>query len=257
MTTMQDQSSLRRRSYAAAVHLAASFAIALVAAALVFGLWYPGPYRLLSGGRGLFVLVVTVDVVIGPLLTLVVFNTAKSRIHLRCDLLVIVLVQLVALAYGMHTVYRVRPVALVLEVDRFRVVSAADVYEPEIGQGRPEFRHLPLTGPWTLGVRPSRDDKERSEALFLGLDGYDVGQRPIFWRPYSESRQDAIARSRPVSQLAHRYPLRRAELDAILVDLKLSPQSARFLPLLARVDSVVLLDETGEIAGFAPFDGYF
>ena len=61
------------------LHLVISLALAVAAAALVFGLWYPYPYREISGGRELFLLIVAVDVVAGLLITLAVFNPAKSR----------------------------------------------------------------------------------------------------------------------------------------------------------------------------------
>jgi hypothetical protein len=48
-----------------------------VAAALVFGVWYPYPYREISGGRELFLIVVTVDVIWGHCITLAVFNRTK------------------------------------------------------------------------------------------------------------------------------------------------------------------------------------
>lgn len=262
MVTVSRVQTLRRldlplRARAAGIHLLISFLIAGIAAALVFGLWYPGPYRWLSGGRGLFFLVVSVDIVMGPLLTFAIFDVAKGWPHLRRDLAVIAAMQLLALAYGLHTVYEVRPVALVFEVDRFRVISAADVYQPELEQARPEYRSLPLTGPWLLGARKTTAGSERTEAIMLGLKGYDVSQRPIFWQPYSDSKEAALARARPVSKLRDQYAQRGAELDALLKELHLSADAARFLPLMARVDWVVFLDGAGEIAGFAPFDGFF
>ena len=73
------------RLRASAIHLAISLSIATLAAWLVFGWWYPYPYRERSGGRELFTLVVAVDVVLGPLITLVIFNTTKTRRHLLMD----------------------------------------------------------------------------------------------------------------------------------------------------------------------------
>ena len=75
-------SSWKHRLRASTIHLAISLLIASLAALLVFGWWYPYPYRELSGGRELFTLVVAVDVVLGPLITLVIFNTTKMRSHL-------------------------------------------------------------------------------------------------------------------------------------------------------------------------------
>jgi hypothetical protein len=66
------------RLQASAAHFALSLLVAALAAALVFGVWYPYPYREISGGRELFFIIVAVDVVMGPLLTFAVFNR-KNR----------------------------------------------------------------------------------------------------------------------------------------------------------------------------------
>ena len=79
----------RSRLRAAAIHLALSVAVAGLAGLLVFALWYPYPYREISGGRELFLLVVAVDIVIGPLITFAVFNRAKPVAELRRDLAVV------------------------------------------------------------------------------------------------------------------------------------------------------------------------
>ena len=60
--------SWKSRLRASAIHLAISLSVATLAALVVFGWWYPYPYRELSGGRELFALVVAVDVVLGPLI---------------------------------------------------------------------------------------------------------------------------------------------------------------------------------------------
>ena len=112
------------RARAAAIHLTISLALAALAGLLVFAVWYPYPYREISGGRELFILVVTVDVVMGPLMTLAVFNLSKPRKELFRDLAVIAVLQIAALVYGLWTVAVARPVHLVFEIDRFRVVHS-------------------------------------------------------------------------------------------------------------------------------------
>ena len=98
------------RLRASAIHLAISLGIAALAALLVFALWYPYPYREISGGRALFLILVSVDVIIGPLITLAVFNRAKPAKELRRDLASGGLIQLAALAYGLWTMFLARPV---------------------------------------------------------------------------------------------------------------------------------------------------
>lgn len=250
-------SPLARRLRAAGLHLLASLAIAALAAALVFGLWYPGAYREMSGGRELFLLVTGVDVVLGPLLTLVAFDIRKPGRELRRDLAVIGLIQLSALVYGLHTTYVVRPVALVFEVDRLRVITDDDVRKEELPAAQPGFRDLSITGPTLIGARVPAEGEERNEALFLGLQGWDVGQRPTFWEPYHRSRPRALERSRPVQALLQRYAGRRDQLERALADAGLDPATARFLPVRARGDWVALMTPDGDVAGFAAFDGFF
>ena len=150
---------LRPRAYAAGLHLLISAAVAGLAAVLVFFVWYPGAFRHMAGGRDLFLLVTAVDVVIGPVLTFAVFNRAKGKRHLSRDLAVIALLQIAALVYGLHTVYIARPVAMVFEVERFRLVSANDVLVEELPKALPEFRELSLTGPQADRRPPARNGR--------------------------------------------------------------------------------------------------
>ena len=82
-------------------------------------------------------------------------------------------------------------------------------------------------------------------------------QLPPFWQPYSESTADALARSRPVTLLLARYPERVGELEDLLRELKIDPESTTFLPVMARGDWVALLDQAGAIVGYLPTDGFF
>ena len=135
------------RFKAAGIHLVISLVIAALAAALVFYVWYPSPYGQLSGGRELFLILISVDVILGPLITLFIFNRAKPLRELRRDLAVVALIQLSALGYGMWTVFVARPVHLVFEVDRFRVVHAIDVPAELLDPTPAGIDALPITGP--------------------------------------------------------------------------------------------------------------
>lgn len=248
---------LPARLKAAGVHLLISSAVAALAAGLVFLLWYPGIYRLMSGGRELFLLVTSVDVVLGPMLTFAVFNLKKGWPHLRRDLAVIAAIQLVALAYGLNTVYEARPVAMVFEVDRFRVVTAVDVYRLDLPEALPKYRTLPLNGPWLLVAELPEAVEERNKALFMAVGGVDIGQRPKYWRPFDEGRAVALARARPIEALMKKYPERAPEIQATLTEARLTTASARFLPISARGDWIAVLDPSGEVTTFLQADGFF
>ena len=247
-----------RRAHAAGIHLLLSAAVAAAAAGLVFGAWFPGIYRLVAGGRDLFVLITSVDVVLGPLLTFAVFDLKKDWPHLRRDLAVIGAIQLAALVYGLHAVYQSRPVGMVFETDRFRVITAGQVYLPELPKARTEFRQLPLTGPWLLGARAATAGNEHNDALFKALEGVDKAERPIFWQPYADSTADALARARPLATLLAKYPALASEVKDNLLSLKVDEAGAKFLPLIGRGgDWVVILDSAGQPVHYVQAEGFF
>jgi hypothetical protein len=252
---MDPSHPFRLRLLAAGSHLAASALLAAAVALLTLGLWYPGDFAEMAGGKRLFLLILGVDVVMGPLLTLIVFNIRKPRNELIRDLAVIAVLQLAALAYGLHTLYAARPVALAYEPGRFRVVAANQVPLERLPSARPEYRHLPLTGPWILGTRATRPE-ERLRSLEEALNGIDIGQRPERWQPYAESREAILSDAKPVADLLRRHEGHRQELLDRLAAQGLDPARSRFLPIVARGEWVALLDERGEIVGYAPFDGF-
>jgi len=92
------------------IHLGLSLVIFAVLLLLIMQFWYPGFLFTTSGGWDAVRLIIGVDLILGPLLTLLVFNPKKAS--LKKDLSVIALVQTLALAWGTHTIFDTRPVAL-------------------------------------------------------------------------------------------------------------------------------------------------
>ena len=246
------------RLRAAGIHLAISLTLAILAALLVFVVWYPYPYRDISGGRELFLIVVAVDVVMGPLMTLAVFNTAKPRKELRRDLGIIGLLQLAALAYGLWTVAVARPVHLVFEIDRFRVVHAIDIPPEFLDQAPPELRQLPLTGPTLLSVRDFKDSKESFEATMAALQGAALGARPDFWQSYEKSKPQILALAKPLAELKARFPANKKEIDSALQTAGRIPISVGYIPMVGRQTFwTVLIDlNTAEVLAFVPIDSF-
>lgn len=246
------------RLQASGIHLGISLLIATLAALLVFALWYPYPYRDSSGGRELFLIVITVDVILGPLITLAVFSRNKPRQELVRDLAIVGLIQLTALAYGIWTICVARPVHLVFEVDRFRVVHAVEIPEELLDRAPPTVHKLPLTGPTPLAVRPFKDSQEESDATIAALGGVSLSARPDLWQNYPEARHRVLAASKPLSELRQRFPQQTAEIDAVVAGLGAPNDTLRYLPMVARNTFwTVLLDaKTAEIRGFVPLDSF-
>ncbi len=245
------------RLQAAAIHLAISLAVAVLAALLVFFVWYPYPYREISGGRELFLLVVVVDVIMGPLMTLAVFNLKKPRKELRRDLAVIGTLQLAALFYGLWTVAIARPVHLVFEIDRFRVVHAVDVEPALLKRATPDLQQLPLMGPTLLSVREFKDSKESFDATMAALQGLDLATRPDFWQSYEKAKTQIIAKAKPLADLKTRFPARAIDIDAAIITVPANTPIG-YIPLHSRSNfwTVLINTNTAEVLGFVPLDPY-
>lgn len=235
--------NVKRRIRATLLHLIGSLLVAAFCAVLVFGLWYPPPYAVLAGGVGLFVLVSVVDVVVGPLLTLVAYNVEKTRAHLRRDIFIIAVLQLTALAYGLLAVYEARPVLLAAENKLFRVVAANEVDMGEINAAPAELRYLSLTGPRLVGVRLARNGDEKLESIQRALEGYDGGARPSYWEAYDDSRERIKVQLSPLDDLGAVGSKATASIDAVLTQYQKTRDQVGYLPIKARAeDWIVLLD---------------
>ena len=249
----------RAAARAAAVHFLASMLVALLAATVVFGLWYPYPYRELAGGRELFLIVVAVDVVCGPLLTLVLFNPRKSRRELFLDLSLVALVQLAALGYGLYTVAQARPVYLVFEVDRFQVVSAADVQPGALKPEAGGLHVLPWTGPLIIGVRDPRNPDEKLQSLDLSMQGLEPSARPDWWQVYELSKPQVLKRAQPIDALRKKQPGAVSLIDQAVGESGTGESALGWVPLTSfrSTSWVAFVDlKTAEVLAFAPVDGF-
>lgn len=259
---MSFQLRLRSAGKAASFHLLGSLIVALLAAVFVFLVWYPHPYGLLSGGRKLFLVLVGVDVVCGPLLTLILFSPKKPRREIWTDMALVIAIQLGALVYGLHMAYQARPLFLVHEVDRFRVINLQDYLGEDLSvqlDALPQGLKLGIfDGPVTAGVRDPINREERHEVMLDSVTGgRDYSQRPDFYVPYDSVYQSkAVQRARPLSGFVKRYPDTAAEADKIVVSHGITVGDAVFLPVLHKQDWIAVLDKSGRILGFLPGDGF-
>ena len=248
----------KERLRASGIHLGISLCLAVLSAALVFGFWYPYPYREISGGRELFLLVVAVDVVMGPLITLAIFNRAKPRRELLMDFTVVGLLQLAALGYGLWTVFAVRPVHLVFEYSRMSVVHAIDVDSDLLAKAPPSLQTLPVTGPTVIALRPFKNPAEQFDATTAALKGFRLAARSDLWQAYEPARADVLKEAKPVAELRVRFSNQAAEIDRAIAATGKPVTDLRYLPLLSRKTAwTVLLDTTtAEPLGYLPLDSF-
>jgi len=225
------------------LHLAVSALIALAVIGIVFYLWYPAPLHTAVGVTQIFLILLAVDVVLGPLLTLLVFKVGKKTLIM--DLTVIAVLQISALGYGLFTVAEGRPAWLVFAKDRFDLVRVLDIDERKLDQADLAYLQPSLLGPqWVAAVNPT-DSNERNDILMESvMTGIDIAQRPNLYQPL-ESQKTEIQQcllefsALPASNTAE-------SINSVLAE---HPDADSWLPLRANNQDMVVLmhKDTAEV----------
>lgn len=186
---------------AAGFHLLSSLLIvSLILSPAYFLLFGAELFELASAGK-IFLLVIVVDIVLGPLLTLIAYDPKKTK--LKQDLTLIILFQLVAMIYGAYTLYSGRPSHAVFAIDRFELVRANEIYvPPNFTVEQNSVSAASTYGiKWVYAERPSSNEK-RNALLFSALDGGpDLAQSAEFYRPIDLGFSDILKKSEPVEHL--------------------------------------------------------
>jgi hypothetical protein len=239
-------------------HLLGSGAAALVSSGLVFLVWYRWPLAAATGVTEIFLLLLAVDVVMGPFMTLVVFNPAKKE--LKRDLAVILLLQICALLYGLYAVFVPRPVYLAFNVDRFDLIYANDLTNEKLRKVvDPRFQSVPLFGTEVIAARTPDSVKARNDILFSATaGGDDLPQMPQYYVPYQQLKVDVQKHIRPLQELKSFNAEKTAAIDALGSKYAAIPGGIGFVPLRGKVKDLTVIvrrdsAEVLEVEDFKPW----
>ena len=238
------------RHRAAALHLGASAVLGAMLGALTWFVWYPTPLFRAVGGADVFATLLAVDVMIGPLLTWIVFRPGKAS--LRMDLTTIIMLQAIAFSYGVYTLFDGRPVYIAALGHRFDLVRANEVDPSDL---KAAGKHLPWFGPQWVGTREATDAKERERVLFAADAGADYGNFPQYHQPLAAMRAEILAKASPAAALRALNPGASEAIDRWLADHGHDVDNIVFQGIKSRnEDMTVMIDRhSGDIIGIAPF----
>ena len=202
----------KRRAFL--VHLLLSTLVVGTVCTIIFFVWYPGPYFDARGAWSILRVLVGVDLILGPTLTLILYKPGKPG--LLFDLIVIAVIQLSALIYGTTVFYQERPYFTVFAVDRFQVLARGEVDETNVDLD--ELGDKPFVGPLLVAAvlpdDPAEFQRLLEEVLFEGKP--DLERRPEYWRRYEERRSDVVARAMSLERLADARPGARRQIETLL-----------------------------------------
>ena len=219
-------------------HLSISFLIALLVIGLVFFLWYQTPLATAVGVTQIFLMILAIDVIVGPILGWLVYKEGKKT--LKFDLSVIIIIQIAALCYGVYSIEQGRPAWLVFHADRFELVRKNDILLENIDQAQSQFQHVSWSKPQFVAVKSAVSIQQHQNDIFTEvLGGISLAQQPERYVELTEAKAKIQQRALPLKEL-ELYNL-KIEVEKTLAKY---PKADAWLPLKATaVDMVVLVNK--------------
>ena len=243
---------------ACSLHLLISVLIGLLAAFFVFSTWYPAPYAQLSGGLKLFFMILGVDIILGPLLTFIVFNPKKPKKEKLFEFVVIATIQASGLFYGGWTIFQARPAYTVFEYDRFRIIHTTDIPEDLSNSISSEFKKGLFEKPKWLALRPLTANEQFDLTISAASGGPAVSALPHLWIPYTKGAEAILKSAQPYADLATRFPERKQDLDALINKYNINASQISYLPIQGREDvwTVLLDSNNAQSIAFIDIDSF-
>lgn len=219
-------------------HLSLSFIISLIVVGVVFFVWYPTPLATAVGVTQIFLMMLAIDVIIGPILGWLVYQEGKKT--LKFDLSVIIGIQIAALYYGVFSIEQGRPVWLAYNVDRFELVRKNEIIDEHLDQAQSQFQQTSWFKPQFVATEFSKDANQRSEDMFAEVfNGISIAQRPERYVELTQAKTQIQQRALPLKELEQYNS--KTEVEKTLAKY---PKADAWLPLKANaVDMVVLIDK--------------
>lgn len=224
-------------------HLSVSLLIAFLALLLVFIFWYSYPLAQAVGVTHLFLMMLAIDVIVGPVLGFIVYKEGKKS--LKMDLAIIILIQLSALIYGLYSIEQGRPAYIAYNIDRFELVRKNELVDSNIQQAQPQFQKPSWFKPQYVATEFAKDTQQRNDEMFAEVfSGISIAQRPERYVELTQAKTQIQQRALPLNELEQYNS--KAEVEKALAKY---PNADAWLPLKANaVDMVVLLNkETAEV----------
>jgi hypothetical protein len=242
---------MRFRLKAFSLHLASSATVlTLILGALYLG-WYRWPGWHLTEVTQVVLIMVCVDVVLGPTLTFIIANQKKPRRELTRDIGIIVTVQLCALIYGAGSLWNGRPLYYAFSENVLQQVQAYDIDAAEAEAARnqnpalaPHWYSLPR---WIWAPLPQDAEESRKIVTAAITGGDDVISMPKYFKPWEDGLPSLRKQLKKVDDVAYFAKSEKAKLKekmrvAGLPDDQVNsmPLTGRGHPLLAVFDPATL-----------------
>lgn len=220
------------------IHLGFSAVLYIVLLYLIVFHWYPQPYFAADGGWEGVQIITGVDLVLGPVLTLLVYRAGKRG--LKFDLTLIATLQIAALIWGTWLVYGQRTAAVVFASARFSTLSAEQVVDA--GERAMQLVAESTTRPPYLMVPIPADKKEYTKLIGQAMaSGIPLAMRGELFQPINaDNRKQILDAGIDIERRVEGLADDREKLDEFLAKHGGRAEDYAFVPLSCRYRFLLL-----------------
>ena len=230
--------AIKSRLKASGIHLCFSIAIFIAALYFIVFHWYPVPHFTSNGGWQGVRIMLFVDIVLGPFLTLLLVNPNKSVKAIVFDLSIILTIQLCAFVWGIYAVHSQRPLAISFWDGQFYPVLQGDMKTQEAEQQ--QLEGLSDQRPAIVYTRqPATADEKTGVTTFGFVEGMNEYQLVFLFDPLKPHIGELFTAS--ADYLSDSSEQFNANKDAWLAQEGLDETGLAFVPFNGRYGKSVLI----------------
>ncbi|MBC3872921.1 hypothetical protein [Undibacterium flavidum] len=231
-------SSLNRYQ-AFGLHFLASAIVITCIFSFVKLVWYPHQLFEVANGFELLKILIAVDLILGPLVMLVIFNPQKKS--LKFDVAAVLICQLLFLGYGVWALYTARPVYLAFVEKQFVLVKANEIDDIDIAKvSLEEFKQLPQLGPIFTGTQLPDSLQKRQEILFAGLWNMGIENLPQYYVDYAQVKVQVLTASKELAQ-QNIDKTTQTQLEEIRLNFEKQGKKVLFCPIKTKAKQLFVV----------------
>ena len=232
---------------AGTMHLGISLVIFLIIVPFIYFAWYPQPYFSAAGGWHGIKIVAAVDLVLGPVLTLIIFNPSKSRKAFIVDYSFIITCQIAALIWGVYAVHSQKPVVVAYSDGMFQAVTA-DAFEEQDSETLTFNRLSTLHPPLVYSREPENADEKKGIVMFGFVGGIAKHELAYLYAPLPENIDKLLEHRDAKLKLLRQDNSASEKLDRLLNNRNISINDILAIEFIGRYGSAwMVLSNSGDL----------
>ena len=210
--------TLKPRLRASSIHFSISAVVFVITLYLIVFHWYPGALFSTDGGWVGVKILIGVDLVLGPLLTLIIFNPNKAKRLIFIDFSIITAIQISAFSWGLYAIYNQQPLAITFHNGNFYSIKY-DALKPQKNAKPSDLTLLSRQSPPVLFTkRPETENETKTVLDFDFLSGIPASQVVFLQQPIEEHLEEIQKHALDIRRLSKAEPTLGSQLERFLKD---------------------------------------